>query len=175
MKDKVCQTDKTRCSAITKRGQRCQGTPRPSSNYCFAHDPSLAAKRKTARVKGGKNSSRVARLEKLMPSRLRPAFARLERALQEVHDGSLDPRRATAMASLAGGMVKVFQAGQESGAGGQVPQFFYNSEEFYREIREARRRVPTLGPKSETAEEKEERLNEFMRTHGTEKLPTEVI
>jgi len=95
--------------------------------------------------------------------------------MQEVHDGSLDPRRATAMASLAGGMVKVFQAGQESGAGGQVPQFFYNSEEFYREIREARRRVPTLGPKSESAEEKQERVKEFIRTYGTEKLPTEVI
>jgi len=175
MKDKVCQTDKTRCSAITKRGQRCQGTPRPSSNYCFAHDPSLAAKRKTARVKGGKNSSRAARLEKLMPSRLRPAFARLERALQEVHDGSLDPRRATAMASLAGGMVKVFQAGQESGAGGQVPQFFYNAEEFYKEIREFRRRTPKLGPKPESGEEKQERLNEFIREYGTEKLPTEVI
>jgi len=175
MQDKVRQTDKTRCSAITKRGERCQGTPRPSSNYCFAHDPSLAAKRKTARVKGGKNSSRVARLEKLMPSRLQPVFARLERALQEVHDGSLEPRRATAMASLAGAMVKVLQAGQESVAGGQVPQFFYDSKKFYEEIREYQRRVPTLGPKSETGEEKQERVKEFIRTYGTEKLPTEVI
>ena len=59
MEDKVHQTGKTRCSAITRRGGRCQGTPRPSSNFCFAHDPSLASEREAARVKGGKNSSRV--------------------------------------------------------------------------------------------------------------------
>ena len=175
MQDNVRQTDRTRCSAITKRGQRCQGTPRPSSNYCFAHDPSLAAKRKTARVKGGKNSSRVARLEKLMPSRLRPVFDRLERAMREVHDGSLDPRQATAIASLAGAMVKVFQAGQEP-AGGEFVQFIYPTvDKFYEDIREYQRRAPTLGPKSETAAEKRERLEEFQRTHGTEKLPTEAL
>src|SRR3972149_12185775 len=102
MEDKVGQPDTPRCSAIPKRGQGCQGTPRPSSNYCFAHDPSLASKREAARVKGGKNSSRAARLEKLMPSRLRPVFARLERAVQDVHDGSPDPRPATAPAPPAG-------------------------------------------------------------------------
>ena len=102
-------------------------------------------------------------------------FARLERALQEVHDGSLDPRQATAIASLAGAMVKVLQAGQESGAGGPVPQFFYNVEEWYKEIRDFRRRTPKLGPKPETTEERNERLEEFMREHGTEILPTEAL
>ena len=175
MEDIASQTNKTRCSAITKRGERCQGTPRPSSNFCFAHDPSLAPKRKAARVKGGKNSSRVARLEKLMPSRLRPVFDVLEKAMQDVHDGSLDPRRATAMASLAGAMVKVAQAGQEP-AGGEFIQFIYPTvDKFYEEIREHQRLPPKLGSKPETAEERDERLEEFQRTHGTEKLPTEAL
>ncbi|MDP2674464.1 MAG: hypothetical protein Q8Q00_06110 [Dehalococcoidia bacterium] len=114
-----------------------------------------------------------------MPSRLQPVFSRLERAMQEVHDGSLEPRRATAMASLAGAMVKVLQAGQESGAGGQVPQFFYDSKKFYEEIREYRRRVPLLAGQQpghlESAADKQKRMAEFMREYGTEKLPTEVI
>jgi len=35
--------------------------------------------------------------------------------------------------------------------------------------------VPKLGPEPETADDKKRRLDEFMRTHGKEKLPTEVI
>ena len=37
---------------------------------------------------------------------------RLERALTEVHDGRLDPRAATAMASLAGALVRVITSGE---------------------------------------------------------------
>ena len=36
----------------------------------------------------------------------------LEKALQEVHDGDLDPRQAHAMASLAGALVKVITSGE---------------------------------------------------------------
>ena len=49
---------------------------------------------------------------KLAPVALRPVFARLRDALGEVHQGELDPRVATAMASLAGAMVRVLTAGQ---------------------------------------------------------------
>ena len=36
----------------------------------------------------------------------------MEAALAEVHGGDLDPRRASAMASLAGGLVRVLTAGE---------------------------------------------------------------
>ena len=36
----------------------------------------------------------------------------LEEALRQVHDGILDPRAATAIASLAGAIVRVFTAGE---------------------------------------------------------------
>ncbi len=76
-----------RCGAITKSGQPCGGRP-SESGFCFAHDPAFAATRETARVRGGKNSSSRARLEKLMPERLRPTFELLEKAVTEVYEGS---------------------------------------------------------------------------------------
>lgn len=105
------QTNGTRCKAGSKEGRECGGHPR-ESGFCFAHDPSLESTRESARVKGGENSSRAVRLEKLMPRRLRPLFDLLERAMQELYEGKLEPRRATAMASLAGAMVKVLEAGE---------------------------------------------------------------
>jgi hypothetical protein len=47
-----------------------------------------------------------------MPARLRPVAERLERALDEVHAGKLDYRRAAAMASLASAIVRVTTAGE---------------------------------------------------------------
>ena len=99
------------CRARTKDGQPCRGQLHPSG-YCVAHDPALQEKREAARVNGGRNSSRVARLEKLMPRRLRSVYDLLETALQDVHEGRLDVGRAKAMASVAGAMVRVLQAGE---------------------------------------------------------------
>lgn len=103
--------EQQRCKAKNKNGQPCRGRAR-ESGYCVGHDPSLDEQRCTGRVKGGENSSRVARLEKLMPRRLCPVFELLEKAIEDVYEGRLDPRQATAMAALAGAMVKVLQAGE---------------------------------------------------------------
>ncbi len=111
MSDPGEKDPKRTCKARTKDGQPCWGLRHPSG-YCVAHDPALQQKREAARVNGGKNSSRVARLDKLMPRRLRPVYDRLETALQDVHEGRLDIGRAKAMASLAGAMVRVLQAGE---------------------------------------------------------------
>lgn len=89
----VHQADGPTCPAPTKTGNPCRGRP-GESGYCFAHDPATKDKREAARVKGGENSSHAARLEKLLPSRLRPTFDRLEAAMKEVHEGRLDPRQA---------------------------------------------------------------------------------
>ena len=104
-------TEQLRCKAKIKNGKPCQGRVR-DSGYCFSHDPSLEEQRRTGRVKGGENSSRGARLEKLMPRRLCPVFELLEKAIEDLYEGRLDPRQATAMAALAGAMVKVLQAGE---------------------------------------------------------------
>ena len=69
-----------------------------ASGYCIGHDPGAME----ARRKGGHAKSRAERTAKLLPARLQPKVSLLEDALGEVHRGELDPRAASAMASLAG-------------------------------------------------------------------------
>ena len=94
--------------------QRCAET----GNYVWLGPQSTASASGTlllaqeARRKGGKGTSRASRAMKLAPAALRPVFCRLSDALVQVHEGELDPRVATAMASLAGAMVRVLTSGE---------------------------------------------------------------
>ncbi len=138
------QDDGPTCTAPTKSGNPCRGRPR-ESGFCFAHDPSSKDKREAARVKGGKNSSRASRLEKLMPSRLRPTFDLLETAMKDVYAGRLDPRQASAMASLAGAMVKVIKAGEEEASAEIPPQMIVKDlDKWYAKNRERWNRKPIM-------------------------------
>ncbi|MDP2858887.1 MAG: hypothetical protein Q8P50_13050 [Bacillota bacterium] len=78
----------------------------------MAHDPALREKAQEARRAGGYNSARAARLGKLVPPRLMAVYDTLELALGQVYRGEIDPRVATAMASLAGAMVRVLTSGE---------------------------------------------------------------
>jgi len=99
------------CTAIRKDGKPCQAVA-TRSGLCLAHDPGLEEKRQEARRQGGRNKARIARLGKLVPPRLIAVYDHLEEALGQVHRGELDPRVATAMASLAGAMVRVLTSGE---------------------------------------------------------------
>jgi hypothetical protein len=99
------------CPATRRDGQPCRGIAN-SSGFCMAHDPTLADKRREAARLGGKGKARIARLGKLMPPRLVSVYDHLEEALGQVHKGELDPRVATAMAALAGAMVRVLTSGE---------------------------------------------------------------
>ena len=79
-----------------------------ASGYCIGHDPGAVE----ARRKGGHATSRAERAGKLLPARLQPVISLLENALGEVHRGELDPRAASAMASLAGALVRTITAGE---------------------------------------------------------------
>lgn len=102
----------TPCRATRRDGQPCGGLALPSGPYCWAHEPGLAEERRLARVKGGKASASRVRLARLMPARLIPVWEKLETALEEVHEGTLDARQASAMAALAGALVRVLQTGE---------------------------------------------------------------
>ena len=78
----------------------------------MAHDPALADKRQEARRAGGHNSARAKRLGRLVPPRLMAVYDTLELALGQVYKGEIDARVATAMASLAGAMVRVLTSGE---------------------------------------------------------------
>jgi hypothetical protein len=100
------------CAGIRRDGQRCTSRVLCDGTHCYVHSPSRDAERAEARRRGGRNRANTARLRALVPPRLLPVYDRLETALTEVHEGTLDPRVATALASLARAMVMVLTAGE---------------------------------------------------------------
>jgi hypothetical protein len=99
------------CKGIKKDGEPCT-VQALEDGYCFAHSPVLEEKRKEAREKGGFNSSKAARLEKLMSSRFAPVSALLENVLQELNSKKMDPRTALAIASVSKALVSVMSTGE---------------------------------------------------------------
>ena len=96
-----------RCTSTRRDGLPCTAQA-GTSGYCIGHDPGAL----DARRKGGHATSRAERAGKLLPARLQPMVSLLEDALGEVHRGELDPRAASAMASLAGALVRAMTAGE---------------------------------------------------------------
>ena len=96
-----------RCTSTRRDGLPCTAQA-GTSGYCIGH--ALGALE--ARRKGGHATSRAERAGKLLPARLQPMVSLLEDALGEVHRGELDPRAASAMASLAGALVRAMTAGE---------------------------------------------------------------
>jgi len=101
----------TICGATRADGEPC--TVRAlADGYCFAHSQTTAGKRHTARATGGRNKATPRRLQRLMPTSLRPVLATLFTAIDEVHAGTLDPRQASAMASLAGAIGRLYEVAE---------------------------------------------------------------
>lgn len=87
------------------RGLRGDGTPCGSvaigiSGYCFAHDPDLAGERKLM----NERVNITARRARATDPDLEALVVRLEAAVTQVHEGTLDPQQALAMASLVQAM-----------------------------------------------------------------------
>ena len=101
------ESQRLKCKAVRKDGKPCTARS-VRDHFCVGHLPEA----QEARRKGGRNSARTARLGKFLPSQLRPVFTALASALEEVHEGSLDPRAASAMASVAGAIVRVITSGE---------------------------------------------------------------
>ena len=100
------------CRATRRDGLPCTSTIVLASGYCGAHDPERRQQMAEARTRGGQGRSSAARLRGLLPPRLVPVFGRLETALDDVLSGKLDPRQATAAASVARALVAVLTAGE---------------------------------------------------------------
>jgi hypothetical protein len=97
------------CQATRKDGSPCRA-PAVADGLCFAHRGGEAAA--AARSRGGHGRSKVARAAKRMPERLRPAADLIAQALDETYSGKLEPRQASAMAALAGALVKLVTVGE---------------------------------------------------------------
>ena len=104
------------CRARRKDGRPCRSAVVLPSGYCPMHDPGQREAMAAARARGGRGKTTTARLDRLVLATLKPVLARLIDALEEVHgDGdkapTLSPQQASAMASLAGAIVKLYQTG----------------------------------------------------------------
>lgn len=103
--------DATGCKGTRRDGSPCQAPMVGASGLCWAHDPAKRDAAHAARVQGGHGKRTAARLDRLVPSSLKPAIALLHQALEEVHRGDLDPRAAGAMAALAGAISRLYATG----------------------------------------------------------------
>jgi hypothetical protein len=102
----------TSCTAMRRDGSPCHATALPGRPHCWAHDPENRDRARAAREAGGRGRSRVARAQKHVPTDLRRLVGKLTTAIEEVHAGRLEPRRAQAMASLAGALIRVYETGE---------------------------------------------------------------
>ncbi len=109
--DEANRSEPKRCAGVRKDGTACGAMVMGAGTLCYAHDPTRSAERDAARRKGGANSATRARVDRLVPATLRPMLGSLFDALNEVHAGELDPRQASAMASLAGAITKAYGVG----------------------------------------------------------------
>ncbi len=105
------KSKQAQCAGTRKDGMRCTARVMGAGEHCFAHDPAKAAQRDQARRKGGAGRAIRHRLDHLVPATLRPMIGDLLDALGEVHAGTLDPKRASAMAALAGAITRAYGVG----------------------------------------------------------------
>ena len=107
-------TDRNRpiCTGTRKDGTACTAVVLVDGSHCFAHAPGNQQGRDEARRKGGRSRSNQARLARLMPAQLVSVYQQLDRALADTLAGELDPRTATAAATLGRALVSVLQAGE---------------------------------------------------------------
>jgi hypothetical protein len=101
--------DEQPCRGLRKDGSPCRARPLPDRHYCWAHDDDLSGKRQQARKTGGHNKATEKRLNKALPPSLKPILELLMSSVAEVHAGTLDPRQASGMASLASAIGRLYE------------------------------------------------------------------
>jgi len=104
--------DEQPCMGVRKDSSPCRAKPLPGRRFCWAYDDELSGKRQEAREKGGRNRSTEARLNKVMPASLKSILGLLMTGVSEVHEGTLDSRQASAMASLASAIGRLYEVAQ---------------------------------------------------------------
>ena len=104
----------TKCSAIARSGSRCNSPALPASTFCYLHDPTAEGRRREAARKGGKARANAARARKQIPEALTPdeLAGWLSLLFTQVMTGQIEPRVATAAATVAKTLMDVRQASE---------------------------------------------------------------
>ena len=99
---------KTPCKALRKDGQPCQGLGQEKyGGYCIAHAP--ADKVWEWRSKGGQASSAAARADKHVPDRLRGAIEKLNKGMDDLAAGEIEPAALSALSRAARVLVNLYR------------------------------------------------------------------
>jgi hypothetical protein len=99
-----------RCIEIATSGRQCGGYAISGSDRCFAHDPTSAVNRDTARRRGGQAGRVITVSESNFPVRCpSDVIALVEATINDVRAGRLDTRVANSVAYLATVAMKGFE------------------------------------------------------------------
>lgn len=96
----VAERSYVECPGLRSDGGACGSLAVGAGGFCFAHDPGLAGERKLM----NERVLQTVRRARATDPDLESLVTRLEGAVSQVQDGSLDPQQALAMASLVQAM-----------------------------------------------------------------------
>jgi len=102
------------CRQIKADGTQCRANATTGSDYCFAHDPTLAEERQAARQAGG----RVGKTKVLPPdtpdvplSSATDVVGLLGQTINQVRRGEVDPKVANTIGYLSSALLRALEVG----------------------------------------------------------------
>jgi len=101
----------SQCIATTKSGTRCGNRAIGSDGKCFSHSDDFAERRRKGSITGGHNKATERRVMKRIPEDIRGTLDALFRTLQGLEDGSVDPSRAQAIATVSRAICATWETG----------------------------------------------------------------
>src|SRR6266849_9732457 len=103
------------CKARKPDGSSCQAAALPASNFCFFHDPSMAAERREAQALGGRQN-RMKTLAADAPDvnveDCQGVVRLMSATINQVRKGQIDPRVANAVGYLANVLTRAVELGE---------------------------------------------------------------
>ena len=149
------------CKSTMKDGSPCQGRGLPQfDGYCIGHAP--AVKRRPRRALGDTNASTAARAEECIPQPLRTAIQALNRGIDEVLAGNLDPAALDAISQGVTTLLRIYQlADQEEEAAAADPRTGQSLDQPPDGIRTGPNHTPKPGETRTTAEILQDQLRQL--------------
>src|SRR5687767_6882175 len=89
------------CAGTTRAGKPCGSQVLCDGTHCYVHAPGREQERAEARRRGGEGRAAVRRAQRMMPTDLQPVFTTLASLLDDVIAGRMEPKQATAAATVA--------------------------------------------------------------------------
>jgi hypothetical protein len=100
------------CAAVKRNAERCRTAALSGSDFCYFHDPAIAAERRDSQASGG-SRHRIRTLDSTAPDvqieRCADVVVLVTQTINQVRKGAIDPRIANAVGYLANVVIKAFE------------------------------------------------------------------